>query len=406
MPDVQEFKRIVCQEVDRLAGELIAVSDHLFQHPELGHEEFESVALLRETLARHGIPSEAGVAGLPTAFQADLVGLAPRPRIAILGEYDALPEVGHGCGHNIIGTSAVGAAIALRAVIADLPGSAVLFGTPCEESTAEGAGGKIPMVEQGLFDEVDASIMMHPNTQNIMSVSPSLAARGFDMEFFGRPAHAAAEPHKGINALDAVIQTFNSVNALRQHLKPDVRIHGVITYGGGAVNVVPAYATCRFRVRSMSAGYRDEVVDKVLRAAEAAAQATGATFKYKEYAHPYDNFLPNQALNDVFKANLEALGVPMEEKPREEGRGSTDYGSVSQRMPASCAALAIAGPGVRGHSSEFAEATTTEVGHQALLNAAKSMAMAVVDLIADPALLDAAKAEWAKAMAAFGEMGG
>ena len=402
MPTVEELKRIVCAEVDRIADELIAVSDHLFHHPELGYEEFESVALLRQTLEKHGVASQAGVAGMPTGFQADLAGKSPRPRIAILGEYDALPEIGHGCGHNIIGTSAVGAAIALKEVIADLPGSAVLFGTPCEESTAEGAGGKVPMVQQGLFDEVDASIMMHPSTQNIMSIRAPLAARGFDMEFFGKPAHAAAAPHKGINALDAVIQTFNSINALRQHLKPDVRIHGIITYGGGAVNVVPAYATCRFRVRSVSASYRDEVVEKVLRAAEAAAQASGATFKYKEYANPYDNFVPNHALNDVLKANLEALGIPMDTEPREEGRGSTDYGSVSQRMPASCAALSIAGEEVHGHSGEFAEATTTEIGHQTLLNAAKSMAMTIIDLIADPALLDTAKAEWTEAVATLG----
>jgi amidohydrolase len=395
---IEELKTNACAQVDRIADELIAVSDHLFHHPELGHEEFKSVALLRETLEKHGVASEAGVAELPTAFRADLAGKAPRPRIAILGEYDALPEIGHGCGHNIIGTSAVGVAIALSKVMADLPGSAVLFGTPCEESTAEGAGGKVPMVQQGLFDDVDASIMMHPSTQNIMSIRSSLAARGFDMEFLGKPAHAAAAPHKGINALDAVIQTFNSVNALRQHLKPDVRIHAIITHGGGAVNVVPAYAACRFRIRSVSASYRDEVVEKVLRAAGAAAQATGATFKYKEYAYAYDNFVPNRRLNDVFKANLEALGVPMDVKPREEGMGSTDYGTVSQRMPASCAALAIAGPEVHGHSREFAEATITETGHQALLNAAKAMAMTAIDLIADPALLDAAKAEWSAAL--------
>jgi amidohydrolase len=365
----------------------------LFHHPEIGYEEFESVALLRETLEKHGIASQAGVAGLPTAFQADLGGKAARPRIAILGEYDALPEIGHGCGHNIIGTSAVGATIALKDAIPDLPGSAVLFGTPCEESTAQGAGGKVPMVEQGLFDEVDAAIMMHPSRQNLMSISGSLAGRGFDMEFFGKSAHAAAAPHKGINALDAVIQTFNNVNALRQHLKPDVRIHGVITYGGGAVNVVPAYAACRFRVRSASDSYRDEVVDKVLRAAEAAAQATGATFKYNEYAHPYDVFVPNHSLNGVFRANLETLGVPMDDKPHEEGKGSTDFGRVSQRMPASCAALTIAGPEVWGHSVEFAEATTTETGRRTLLDAAKAMAMTVIDLIVDPASLDAAQAE-------------
>ena len=398
---IEDLKKAVCDRVDRLATNLIAASDHLARNPEVGYREFETVALLRRLLEEQGIASEIGVAGLPTAFRADLPGRKARPCIAILAEYDALPGIGHGCGHNIIGVAAVGAAIALGGVMDSLPGSAVLFGTPCEESTTEGAGGKVPMVRQGLFDRVDAALMIHPHTRNMMSVESTLAARGFDMEFLGRAAHAAAAPHKGINALEAVIQTFNSVNALRQHLKPDVRVHGIITAGGKAVNIVPDYAACRFRIRAISVAGRDRVVEKVLRAAESAARSQGATFRYHESTNPYDNFVPNSHLNVVFRANLRALGLTMDVEPPGEGKGSTDYGIVSQRMPAACAYLAIAEPEIGLHSPEFAAATLSEAGHRALLNGAKAMAMTVIDLLMDPSLLAAARDEWSRSMAEF-----
>ena len=395
----ETLKRIVCAEVDRIGEELVAASDHLAHNPELGYQEFKSVASLRELLAKHGIAGETGIAGMPTALRAELPGGNPKPRIAILAEYDALPEIGHGCGHNIIGTSAVGAAIALHRVSGYLDGSAVLFGTPCEESTAPGAGGKVPMVVAGLFDDVDAAIMMHPGTQNLVAMQSSLAARGFDFEFTGRAAHAAARPYEGINALDAVILTFNGINALRQHVKPDVRIHGIITRGGGAANVVPAFASCRIRVRSESATYLDEVVQRVIRCAEGAALMSGATLQWREYANPYANFIPNKVLNDVARANLEKLGLAVDEEPYEPGMGSTDLGNVSFKTPAMYFRLAIStDKEVRGHSAEFAAATLTPQGHHALLNAAKALAMTAIDLIADPQALKTAREEWMRAL--------
>lgn len=397
--DLQALKQRAGAQVDLLAGELIAASDDLAAHPETGHQEHRSAALLIALLKRHGIAGSPGTAGMATAFQAELPGGAPRPRIAILAEYDALPEVGHGCGHNIIGTAAIGAAIALRRVIGDLPGSAVLFGTPCEESTAEGAGGKAPMVTAGLFDDVDAAIMTHPGGQNLITMKSSLAARGFEFEFTGRAAHAAAKPHEGINALDAVILTFNGINALRQHVKPDVRIHGIVLNGGAAANIVPAFASCRFRVRSESGDYLNQVVEKVIRCAEGAALMTGATLKWREYAHPYLNFVPNAALNQIARDNLQALGLTIDEQPRDPGLGSTDFGNVSQRTPACCFNLGITdNPEVRGHSQEFAAATITPLGHQSIINAAKGLAMMAIDLIGRPELLRAVKAEWAQAI--------
>ncbi|NLS79901.1 MAG: M20 family metallopeptidase [Chloroflexi bacterium] len=400
MVSAQSMKERVSAEVDRLARELVKASDYLAAHPEIGYQEYESSALLRNTLDRHGIRSEAGTAGMPTAFRAELPGQSARPRIALLAEYDALPGIGHGCGHNIIATSTIGAAIALRSVMKELPGSVVLLGTPCEESTAEGAGGKIPMVSQGLFDQVDAAIMMHPGTLNMVSTASSLAARGFDFEFFGRAAHAAAKPHEGINALDAVIQTYNGVNALRQHLRPDVRIHGIITNGGAAANVVPEYASCRFRVRSESVSYLEEVVQKVIHCAEGAALMAGATFKWTEYANPYHNYIANEALARLGRAALREAGVKLDEVPEERGMGSTDFGNVSHKTPCVTLRLSIGDLSLRSHSAEFAAATLTPRGHQSIIDAAKAMAFMAVELIANPALLQEAHKEWEAAMAA------
>jgi len=257
-------------------------------------------------------------------------------------------------------------------------------------------------VEAGLFDDVDAAIMMHPGTLNMISTRSSLAARGFDFEFTGRTSHAAARPWDGINALDAVLLTYNGINALRQHVKPDVRIHGIVTHGGGAANVVPGFASCRFRVRSESLDYLDEVVEKVIRCAEGAALMTGATLNWKEYANPYANYIPNRTLADLGTAIMEALGITIDGPPTEPGMGSTDFGNVSHKTPCATLRLAIGDEGMRGHSREFAEATLTQRGHDAIINAAKAMAMMAVHLICEPETLSTARAEWEKAVAERG----
>lgn len=399
MSEVEALKQMARTEIDQMADALIAASDQMARESEIGHQEFKSVALLRGLLAQRGVSSEAVVAGMATAFRAELRGQRTRPRIVILAEYDALPEVGHGCGHNIIGTAAAGAFLALERVIGQLPGSVALFGTPCEESTAPNAGGKVLFAEAGMFDDVDAAIMVHPGTRTLLSMRSSLAARGFDFHFTGRAAHAAAKPHEGINALDAVILTFNGINALRQHVKPDVRIHGIITHGGAAANVVPAEASCRFRVRAMSTEYLEEVVQKVIRCAEGAALMTGATLQWREYANPYANLIPNKALNDVAAANLQQLGVTLDPEPAEGGLGSTDLGNVSHKTPATSISISITrDESVRGHSREFAAATVSDAGHAGLILAAKVLAMTAIDLIARPDVLAAIRAEWQQAL--------
>lgn len=399
MMDLAQMKADLRAAIDASADDLIALSDWMYANPELGLQEFGAAERLTDLLECHGAQVERGIAGLPTAFRATFPGGTAGPKVAIIAEYDALPEVGHGCGHNIIATAAAGAGIALGALGVRLPGTAVVLGCPAEESAVPNAGGKIYLLEAGYFDDIDAAIMIHPMHDTRIGTGSSLVAHGIEFEFFGRPAHAAAAPQDGINALDAVIQTFNGVSALRQHVSSDVRIHGVITHGGGAPNVIPPYAAARFRVRAATPQYAQEVVAKVVRCAEAGALAAGARLSWREYVKPYFNMVPNRTLGATFRDNLEDLGVAVNDSSVSGGTGSTDFGNVSHRIPVVEAYLAICGPEAGWHSREVAEATTTTTGHAAILTGASGLAMTAVDLLAAPEILRRAKREHRESMA-------
>ncbi len=394
-----ELKRDARQAIGEVEPELIGISDWMFANPELGLQEVKATDRLTGLLESQGARVERGIAGLPTAFRAQMTPSTNRPKIAIIAEYDALPEVGHGCGHNIIATAAIGAGLALRRVADRLPGSVVVLGCPAEESAVPNAGGKIYLIESGYFDDVDAAIMIHPMNENRIGTGSSLVARGIEFEFFGKPAHAAAAPFEGINALDAVIQTFNGVSALRQQLRPSVRVHGVITNGGGAPNVIPPYTSARFRVRATTPGEAEEVLHKVVRCAEAGALSAGARMEWREYIKPYLNMIPNRTIGHAFGENLRALGLDVQETPPADGAGSTDFGNVSHRVPAVEAYLRICGPEAGWHSKEVAQATTTDEGHAAIVNGASGLAMTAIDLLTSPKLLNDAKAEFAISVA-------
>lgn len=397
--DLNELKAAVRQEIDKVASLLIETSDWMADNPEIGLSEFQASARLTDILSEYGATVERGIAGLPTAFEAKLPGGKAGPQVAIVAEYDALPEVGHGCGHNIIATAALGAGLALARLGQHLPGSVVVLGTPAEESTVPNAGGKIPILNHGYFDGMDAAIMIHPLTVDEISTETSLVAHGLDIAFHGKSAHAAANPHEGINALDAIIVMFNSVGLLRQQIRSDARIHGIITHGGTAPNVIPNYTTCRFRVRANDPAYARELVQRVVACAEAGALATGARMEWHEYMPPYLNMVPNHSLGEVFKHNLEALGRVITERKPDSGAGSTDFGNVSHRIPATCAYLAICGPEAGWHSKEVAEATRTERGHAAILDGAKSIAMTALDVLFNEELRKTAHQEHQEAMA-------
>ena len=390
MTNIDELKQRVMSDVDAQRDELIRISDTIHANPELGFQEFEAVALLTSALDRAGFAVQRGVAGLETAFVASYASkTGDRPVVALLSEYDALADLGHACGHNIIGTASVGAALALRTVLEELAGTIQVVGTPAEE----GGGGKIFMAEAGVFDDVEAAMMVHPTTRT-MTRRTSLACYELKMEFFGQSAHAAGSPDKGINALDACVLAYNNISLLRQQLTDDVRIHGIITHGGSAPNIIPDYTAARFLVRAAEKDHALAMLDKVEDCARAGALAAGAEVKLTRGEQYYANMVPNSVLADLFEANLIALGREVQE-PAPSGRmGSTDMGNVSHVVPALHPYIAIAPEEVAGHSPEFRAASASPEGHTGLLDAAKALAMTAVDLFHNPELVDRARKEY------------
>jgi len=379
----------VWERIEELSPQLWELALRIHAHPELGFEEHQAAAWLAETLDRAGFQVERGVGGVPTAFRAVHPAVQPGLRVALLAEYDALPELGHACGHNLIAGIAVGAALGLAAVKKDLPGTIVVLGTPAEE----GGGGKLKLIEAGLFRDLDVAMMVHPADQTLVDRG-SLAITEVSIEFHGVSAHASSEPDKGVNALDAVIQTFIGLNALRQHIRDGARVHGIITHGGLKPNIVPEYAAARFYVRAADNGYRDELVDKLRRCAEGAALATGARLEFRLVGHAYKAIRPNRRLGQLFARHIEALGYPVETP--EGGMGSTDMGDVSWEVPAIHPYIRIGAGTIPGHSRLFCDAARAEPARSAMIAAAKALASVCIDLWTDPALYRQIREEFAE----------
>ncbi len=383
--------------------ELFDLSLDVHEHPELNYQEYYSSNALASFLEKHEFAVERGIGGVETAFRATIPGGAgDGPTVAVLAEYDALPEIGHGCGHNLIAMAAMGAALGLQANAADLPGRIVVIGTPAEE----GGGGKIRLLEAGVFDGVDATLSSHPfSNRTVIPASAakgeswSLAMVGYRYMYHGKAAHAAAAPEAGINALNAVIHLFTGTDALRQHLRDDVRIHGVITDGGLAPNVVPEFAAANFMLRSRDGRYlSDEVVGKVRQVAEGAAAMTGARLEVEEFYPFYENVQPNVALAQAVGANAQALGFRLDEpvSGRPGSGASTDFGNVSQAMPAYELRYAVSETPVASHTRDMCETATTDLALSNALLVAKALSLTAGDLLLNSALLEAARAEFAE----------
>lgn len=358
-----------------LKEHLCQMSDYIYAHPELGNEEYEAVKTLTNFLKQHHFTVQCPVAGLDTAFEAVYDSQKPGPSIAFLSEYDALPEVGHGCGHNMIGVMSVGASVILSQVLDQLGGKVYVFGTPAEETN----GAKVAMTNQGMFDQMDAVMMVHPAGFTVES-GTSLAMEALQFDYQGRPAHAAASPEAGVNALNAVIQLFNGIDALRQHVTSDVRIHGIITKGGVAANVVPEEATAQFYIRAETKEYLSIVKEKVLNVARGAALMTGATLCVSNYELAYDDLKTNTVLSQAFNDNLRQLGIT-DIRPANKNTGSVDIGNVSNVCPVIHPYIGITDAPLTGHSKEMADATTTELAHERLLMGALALAYTGYDVI-------------------------
>ena len=382
-----ELKAEVNKQLEQQRQKLIELSLKIHANPELAFKEEKASSWLTSYLAKNGFQVEDGIGGLSTAFKASYG--TNNPVIALLAEYDALPEIGHACGHNIIAASAVGAAVATRCIVDNCGGTVVVLGTPAEELI----GGKVLMLKAGVFDGIDAAMIVHPGIRNA-SATEALACIGLDVQFLGKAVHAAAYPEQGINALEAMILAFNALNSLRQHIKDRARIHGVITHGGEAANVVPAYSAATFLVRATDNAYLDELKQKVLNCFEGAALATGARLDYRWGETVYAPMKNNMVLAQLFARNLESLGRRVDPFESHFGFGSTDVGNVSQVVPAIHPSVAIASSDVLLHSSEFVLAAASDSGHGGLLDAAKALAMTVVDLLNEPQALVKVKDEF------------
>ncbi|SMB81578.1 amidohydrolase [Desulfonispora thiosulfatigenes DSM 11270] len=383
-----ELKDKIISEVEKNKDELINLSDYIFDNPELSFEEFKAVKVLTDKLTAHGFKVEQGVKGIETAFKATFEGKEQGPTIGILAEYDALPEIGHACGHNLIGTISIGAAISISKYMKDLKGTLVVYGTPAEE----GGGGKVIMIEKGCFTDLDCAMIIHPADKTMVD-DISLANAELVITFHGKPAHAAAFPHEGINALEAVIQTFNNINGLRGHLKDDIRIHGIITKGGVVTNIVPELAECRFSVRALKRKDLDKIVEKIYKCSEAASLSTGAKLEFKQEELSYDEIMNNSILTKQLEKNYLLVGEKVYPRNIEEGLGSTDMGNVTQVLPGFQSYIGL-GEGLATHTTGFADACGSEAGHRALITATKALALTAIDLFQNPELVEKAQEEY------------
>jgi len=385
---MDDLKRLINEAVDRLGDELDALSRRIHDHPELGFKEVQAAGWLTEFLSAKGLKVERGAAGMDTSF-VGTIETGKGPTIAIMCEYDALPGIGHACGHNMIAASGAGAGAALAAVSDRLPkGRILVVGTPAEE----GGGGKIRLIDGGVFAGIDAAMMVH-GWDAWVGHQDLLGIVRLTFEFTGRSAHASADPWEGVNALDAVIQTFNNISMLRQQVRPTSRIHGIVTHGGSAPNIIPEFAAAMFYVRAAELDYLAALKKRVIACAEAAATATGATVKVTELEAAYEPLRRNDALLDAFRANWRALGVQESEPPKDR-YGSSDVGNVSQVVPTIHPLVKIAREGTPIHSRAFEKEAVTPMAREGLLKSAKIMAMTAADLMGDQALLGRVKEEF------------
>jgi len=388
-PDLAELKASVTASVEAQSRQLRNLSLKIHSHPELGFKEIKASTWLSQYLEKNGFSVERGICKLETAFRASYG--EGRPAIALLAEYDALPKLGHACGHNLIAGGSVGAAVAAQAAVDRFGGTIQVIGTPAEELY----GGKVIMAERGAFADLDAAMMVHPGSHNA-AVTPALACLALEVEFFGRAAHAAGHPEAGINALEALLLSFAAVNSLRQHIKDRARIHGIITDGGEAANIVPAHSAGNFLVRAEDYAYLEELKERVLDCFVGGATATGARLEYRWGETLYAPMHNNLTLARLFRQNMQSLGRRMPLSDPERSFGSTDMGNVSQVVPGIHPGVAIASPEVVNHSPEFALAAASEDGIKGMLDAAKAMAMTIVDLVASPETMAQVKREFGK----------
>lgn len=388
-----QAKERIFQHIDRSGPRLIEMADYIFDNPELGFEEHKAARLLADYLGEHGFAVELGLGSLETAFRAVYENGAGGPSIGLLCEYDALP-MGHGCGHHIQGPAIVGAAEAVKAEMKERPYRLVVYGTPAEE----GGGGKIKMLAEGCFRDIDVALMTHggPATQTDVK---SMAMADFKVAFHGKSAHAALKPEAGRSALDSLLLAFQGIEFLREHVKEDTRMHYTVLDAGGPANSVPALAAGQFVLRSYNSVYLNELVERFENVVKGAALMSGATAEIILHKR-LESKVPVHRLNDLLMENAEQAGAPRRKPPREK-TGSSDFGNVTYEIPGAVIRVAFAPEGASSHSAEFLAVGKSEEGHCAIALAAKILAGATCDMIERPEIVREVKEEFAATKAAM-----
>ncbi len=388
---MDELKKVVIERVDEQRDKLLDLSMKMHSTPEIGFRETKASTWLTNYLEEQGLSVERGICEIETAFRATYG--KGKPTIAFLAEYDALPDIGHACGHNLIATAAVGACVACIPLVKSQGNSVIVLGTPAEELL----GGKVLMAERGAFDDLDAALMFHPGAVRDMPGARTLGSVSLDVEFKGKASHAAMAPDRGVNALDAMVLAYNSISCLRQQVRDMNRIQGIITKGGEAPNIIPDHTTATFWMRSVSDKYLETLQQKVLDCFQGAATATGCELEYR-WGLKCLSMRNNDTLAGLFLMNLKELGhdVPVGSRVTDLAMGSTDAGNASILVPLIEPFVAITPEKIALHTKDFATAAASEMGRQAAIDSAKAMAMTVVDLVTDPHKLGAVRDEFEK----------
>lgn len=379
----------ILDNIQGLASQLKQMSDFIFDNPELGHKEVRAHALLCDFLEGHGFSVKREVCGLQTAFKAVYKIAGGGPKIGLLCEYDALEGLGHACGHHMQGPSIVGAAVALKDCLTE-PATLIVYGTPAEET----ASGKLVMAKDNVFDELDLAFMMHGSDSTTVD-GKSLALNLIDFNFYGKAAHAAIAPDQGISALDGVLSFFNGMEYLREHVPDEVRMHGIITDGGKAANIVPEFASTQWYIRANTRDRLNQVLERVTQVAEGAALQTGTKVELVT-KKAYDNKFNVPVLNELLLAYAHKIGAPDISEPRKK-TGSTDFSSVTYRVPGACIRVKYVDRGVSSHSKRWLDLGKSEQAKETILNGAKILALTIQHIVHRPACLKAIQEEFESA---------
>lgn len=388
----------IVEYVDRQLGTYQRIAREIHARPEVSNYEFFACETLSEQLRREGFEVRTNVAGHRTGFDARYRSKKDGPVVVFLAEYDALGGLGHGCGHNLFGATSALAAAALRQAVDEVGGEVRVYGTPGEEGGENGSA-KGSFVREGYLEDVDAALCVHPGAGEHYLTTRSLGCAPVDIEFWGKAAHAASSPQDGINALDGLILTYNGLNALRQHLTSDVRIHGVIVSGGDAPNIVPDYAKAKFYLRAATAPRLESVYQKAVRVVEGAAAMTGAKGRLQPYQNRVENTVVTPSFDAIYQKHLEEFGEHVRPTTEQDEMGSSDVGNISQVVPTIQPHISICEAGVPAHSEAFRDAACSEKGLASIALGAKVLALTALDLLTDPDLLARIKAEHARAVA-------